>query len=352
MIRSLRTACVISLGFLVVEGFTRQSALAAVTPGALHDYDAGNNPLAAMNEWQNNGSLGGVATAFGGPPVLTLGDPAYYSVPDGGAFGNKTTPTHYEHYSAEIWARRTGTPGPENQIFGVSAVGGVQRIQVVTNEFGGNSESIDLLLRGPGDAGPTFRTDVVGNAFPLDQFMQYVFTWDNTTKDFKIYQNGNNVVFSENIAAMNTTVSADTFAEIFKSNVDEIDARRFSGDISRFRFYDFALTGQQIQDNFDFGNAVSVPALAGDLNGDGFVGQDDLNIVLGDWGNMPPGDPRADPSGDDFVGQDDLNPVLADWGQGTPPVELSAVPEPNTIRLAALAGLAAIPLLLRKRSRP
>lgn len=81
--------------------------------------------------------------------------------------------------------------------------------------------------------------------------------------------------------------------------------------------------------------------LTGDLNGDGFVGQDDLNIVLGAWGtSVTPGDPLAgDPSGDGFVGQDDLNDVLAGWGQGTPP-SFTVVPEPGSIVVLALAGLA------------
>jgi len=61
------------------------------------------------------------------------------------------------------------------------------------------------------------------------------------------------------------------------------------------------------------------PPVPGDLNGDGFVGQGDLNIVLAAWGDSPPGDPRADPNHDNFVGQGDLNIVLAHWGQGTPP---------------------------------
>jgi hypothetical protein len=66
------------------------------------------------------------------------------------------------------------------------------------------------------------------------------------------------------------------------------------------------------------------PPLLGDLNGDGFVGQGDLNIVLSQWGKGAPPhdpitDPRADANHDNFVGQGDLNIVLADWGKGTLP---------------------------------
>ncbi len=80
-----------------------------------------------------------------------------------------------------------------------------------------------------------------------------------------------------------------------------------------------------------------------DLNGDGFVGQDDLGIILGSWGqNVPPGEWNlGDSSGDGFVGQDDLNTVLSDWGQGTPPgmVAATPVPEPQT-RLLWITGFA------------
>jgi T5SS/PEP-CTERM-associated repeat protein len=84
-----------------------------------------------------------------------------------------------------------------------------------------------------------------------------------------------------------------------------------------------------------------IAALQGDLDGDGFVGISDLNIVLGNWNqNVPPANPLADPSGDGFVGIADLNVVLGNWNAGTPPgAQTSAsVPEPGTGVLLLAAG--------------
>jgi len=65
--------------------------------------------------------------------------------------------------------------------------------------------------------------------------------------------------------------------------------------------------------------------LEGDLNDDGFVGGNDLDIVRANWGqNVTAGDLLAgDPSGDGFVGGDDLDIVRANWGQGTPPMPVA-----------------------------
>jgi choice-of-anchor B domain-containing protein len=84
--------------------------------------------------------------------------------------------------------------------------------------------------------------------------------------------------------------------------------------------------------------------IEGDLNGDGFVGVDDLNVILNNWnqtvaqGDRLSGD-IAD-FGDGFVGVDDLNVVLSNWNQGVPPAvaSLPIVPEPGTLAIIVLGA--------------
>ena len=86
---------------------------------------------------------------------------------------------------------------------------------------------------------------------------------------------------------------------------------------------------------------VASVGIPGDLDGDGFVGINDLNIVLSNWNqNVPPADPLADLSGDGFVGIDDLNAVLSNWNAGTPPAIHANIPEPGTMAALGLTGLA------------
>jgi uncharacterized protein YjbI with pentapeptide repeats len=77
---------------------------------------------------------------------------------------------------------------------------------------------------------------------------------------------------------------------------------------------------------------VRVVPLIGDLDGDGFVGITDLNVILSRWNQpVPPGSlPSGDLSGDGFVGIEDLNAVLGTWNDSVPPPGIgSSVPEPG-----------------------
>ena len=96
---------------------------------------------------------------------------------------------------------------------------------------------------------------------------------------------------------------------------------------------------------YDASPSELVLVIPGDLNDDGFVGQVDLDMVLGEWGNSPPADPRADPTGDGFVGQPDLDTVLAHWGRGYPP-PAAPVPEPVG---PAMLGVGVLALMSRRK---
>jgi len=87
------------------------------------------------------------------------------------------------------------------------------------------------------------------------------------------------------------------------------------------------------------------PCMAGDVNCDGFVGGDDLDIILGHWGMDLCERIEGDLNGDCFIGGDDLDEVLANWGDGTPPAGIP-VPEPATL---GLIGLGALAMMRRKR---
>ncbi len=85
--------------------------------------------------------------------------------------------------------------------------------------------------------------------------------------------------------------------------------------------------------------------LIGDLNADGFVGVEDLGLVLARW-NQPatPGDLLlGDPSGDGFVGIEDINLVLGNWNAGTPPGPppgiAANIPEPGAACTLIVLGL-------------
>ena len=92
--------------------------------------------------------------------------------------------------------------------------------------------------------------------------------------------------------------------------------------------------------------------LPGDINDDGFVGVDDLNIILTHWNqSVTPGDLLSgDANNDGYVGVDDLNKILINWNSGTPPTLAGAnIPEPGA---AALLGICLASTMLGRQKGP
>jgi len=81
--------------------------------------------------------------------------------------------------------------------------------------------------------------------------------------------------------------------------------------------------------------------LRGDLDGDGFIGLGDLDVLLANWGQTTS---TGDVSGDGIVSTADLDIVRANWGLGTAPA--GNVPEPGSAAALAIGGL-----LLTRHSR-
>jgi len=149
-------------------------------------------------------------------------------------------------------------------------------------------------------------------------------------------------------APMQTTTLGHTLTQLFDSTaIFEVGryggSPRWTGLLDEVRISDTLLAPSELLNPFDPG--ADIP---GDLNSDGFVGGDDLDIVRSFWGqSVTPGNLlEGDPSEDGFVGGDDLDIVRGNWGQGTPPAPTS-VPEPSALALAA-AGLIAL-ITLRRR---
>ena len=96
--------------------------------------------------------------------------------------------------------------------------------------------------------------------------------------------------------------------------------------------------------------------LSADFNLDGFVGADDLSLLITQWNTnptIPPADFIADANGDGFVGADDLSALILEWNLGIPPAgalglsaEAVVVPEPAALAVVMAGGFG---LVLQRR---
>ncbi len=99
-----------------------------------------------------------------------------------------------------------------------------------------------------------------------------------------------------------------------------------------------SVAGAAIIDNLRLLKKIAVSDIPGDLNNDGFVGLDDLDIVLSNWNqNVAVGDLTAgDATDDGYVGLGDLDIILNNWNAGTPPANV--VPEPAAVMSLLVLG--------------
>lgn len=95
---------------------------------------------------------------------------------------------------------------------------------------------------------------------------------------------------------------------------------------------------------------ITVPMLTtliGDVNGDHIVNAQDLALVSSSW--LATGTNAADVNSDGIVNSQDLALVSSNWLATDSPAASAAVPEPSTLILAALGGLALLAAIGRSK---
>jgi len=102
------------------------------------------------------------------------------------------------------------------------------------------------------------------------------------------------------------------------------------------------------------GYQMQVIGLAGDADGDRFVGLDDLTLILNNWNNsVPVGDMlMGDLNQDGFVGLDDLDLVLGNWNVGAPNPPAASLSVAAAVTASSTSAQAPQAVSLQTASQP
>lgn len=217
---------------------------------------------------------------------------------------------------------------------------------LTVNTFNGNLVNNGGTLRPggtPGDADALGTTTIHGNYTQnADATLALQFRYSDTpgTSYDSLDVNGH----FEMAGTLSFDISPAGATIIVGARYDILDWDTRSGTFDQFLLFDLGdFHSWNTQDLYTTGE-ISVER-PGDLNTDGFVGVEDLDLLLAHWGETTHSYNFAggDLSGDGVAGQADLDLIIAHWGNGTPP---GNVPEPGSLALFGLTGLA---LLKRRR---
>ena len=138
-----------------------------------------------------------------------------------------------------------------------------------------------------------------------------------------------------------------TFAQVLGDGMDVVDAVAALGTVNiGGAFTNLPLLDTAQPPTIEADEVVlTTLRVLGDATGDAYVGAQDLDILLANWGDAVTANDfsAGDFDGDGVVGQGDWDIVQSQWGQGLAPA--SSVPEPASA-LFVLGGAA---VLLRRR---
>ncbi len=276
------------------------------------NFESGGQDLVGENDLILDGGATITAGRFGNGLALTKN-------PNGSAFA----PEHAsldgsDAFSVAMWVKYDDENDPYGRV--------ISRMEDGANGYNiafasGTSSESDVIVRLLVD-GTNYFVRATGTSLVRDRFHHVAFSFNDAagpsaTDKIAVWIDG---VEQPTLDTSNAGgVQGTTDFRLGKGTADSAD---FSGVLDEVRFYRGVLHACEL----DAILAGREP-LPGDLDGDGFVGSADLDVIRVNWGaDVLPGEfRRGDADGDGTVGGADLDVVRSAWGQGTPP---SPVPEP------------------------
>ncbi len=146
--------------------------------------------------------------------------------------------------------RRTGDGfGSERQVAAAFARDADYPRLIVQLDAAGSNESLDVLFQ---DQTGSYSWEADYVPLPLNEWTHFIVTFDDATDLAKVYVNGGTPATHDlSSAGLDYDNLANNDVTLFKTRSSESANRRFDGDISFARFYDFVLSDAQAAANHE-----------------------------------------------------------------------------------------------------